>query len=189
MKRKYWSLALILILTLSLSGCVKMEIGVQVNMDESGALALTIGLSKEMMTFLDSSIEGLLDELLEDMNEDKKEKFEVETWTDDEYEYLEASAAFADLDELHEMIQDTDFFESFSLTTNSTFFSKEFYLDARLIPMEEIFSGMQTEDLGEFDLDAGDMIEVTIVALDEASWDRYHGICTGGRPDHLEFEP
>lgn len=164
MKRKTWNLALALILTLALTGCIKMEIGVQVNMDESGTLSIIVGLSDEFMMFAEQSMEDLQDELLADMDDEDREKFEVVTWTEDGYEYLEASAAFEDLDELHEMVQGTDFFDSFSLTTNSTFFSKEFYLDAQLHPMTEIFGeGMEDEDLGDFNFNTDEMIDFTIV--------------------------
>lgn len=154
-------LGLALIALLTLTGCFKARVTVIVNPDGSGTMKVAFGMNEEAKSFLSMETSGQdpMDALVEELTASGDfEDAEIERWVEGEYEWVQVSDAFATLDDLHQQINDSEMFESFSLRQEMGLIKNRFVLDATLAPM--------TEETGDFGMmDATGMFEMQFAIL------------------------
>lgn len=139
----------------SLSACFKVRITINVNPDESGMMGFAFGMTSQAKALVasqsDSDPMQTLSKNLSD-NPDNPQEVKITRWTEGEYEWIQGEVAFEDLNELNERMSRVDFFESFSITRQTSFLKNKFILTASLGPLSESTSSS--------DIDPSAFIEV-----------------------------
>lgn len=112
-------LAIVLVGLLLFTGCkVRIHLDTTINADESGRVAFAIGFDEEFRQALESFGEGFGEEggdPFADIEESAPEGWEVERFTDGEFEGVRISRDFDDLEDLRAALEET---ESFGETGN-----------------------------------------------------------------------
>ncbi len=150
--RKYVLLLLVLVAALALSGCIKVRVVLNLEEGESGTYGIGMGMTQEAVSFFASMGEGdPMDEMVEELKSSPEfadKEFVVNEWTDGEYQWVEAVVPFENLEELQEAIDQSDMFDSFSLTHEPGLLTDRYVLDAQMAAMEmEGMEGMDTEGM------------------------------------------
>lgn len=148
--------ALLILLAIGLSACtIRLDIGVDVNEDESGSFAVSIGLDeeiRELMTQFGGDDLNLTDELAGDV----PEGFDVEEYSADGFEGVRLSSTFSSFDDLNSKLEEassdgateaigTDLVSNFGLTHED----EEFRFRADLTGVDEGLTGALDEAGGE----------------------------------------
>jgi len=122
-----------LLLAPCLSGCVKGQASIVVEPDGSGAIGLALGMTSQARAMLSTSGEDPLNEMSAAMQGSSEgEEVSVRQWTEGEYEWTEATRRFEDPDELNELMNETEFFDDFTLSRVAGFPKNRFVLDGTL---------------------------------------------------------
>jgi len=123
--------ALIIGMALLLCGCVKFHISIHVEPDGSGTVGAALGMTSQAKAFIEGQDIGDPSDEIRAYLEREALGGDVaeERWIDGDYEWVEYSAPFDNLEELNSRVADTDFFESFELTEDAGVLNKTFALD------------------------------------------------------------
>ena len=151
--------AILLALSFATSGCVKAYISIDVNPDGAGTIGAAFGMTAAAKAFAGSQgiadpVQAISEEVAQDAD---TEDVRVERWTDGDYEWIEATVPFNNLDDLNSRMRETDLFESFQLTQRSDFLKKYYVLDAVIAP-----SFLASEASQDYDFDPSGMFEIRL---------------------------
>jgi hypothetical protein len=147
--------ALLILVALGLSACtIRLDIGVEVNEDESGSFTVSIGLDEEIRE-LATQFGGEDLDLTEDIAGEVPEGFEVEEFAEDGFEGVRLSATFDSFDELNSQLEGaggdeaealgTDIVSNFGLTHDDD----EFRFRADLTGVDEGLTDALSETGGD----------------------------------------
>lgn len=129
---------ILITIALSLSGCFKVRVAVDVKPDGSGTVGVSMGMTSQAKALIASQGEGdLIQSLAKDISESPNNPNDVKItrWTEGDYEWVQGEVAFNDLTDLNERMSRIDYFEYFSITKKLGLFRDSFVLNARLKPL------------------------------------------------------
>jgi hypothetical protein len=183
--RKYVLLLLVLVAALALSGCIKVRAVLIIEEGESGTYGIGMGMTEEAISFFSSmGEENPMDGLAEEMEQSPEfadKEVTINEWSDGEYQWVEAVVPFENLEELQAAVEESELFDSFSLTHEPGLLTDGYVLDAQMAAMEmegmedmdtEGMEGMDTEGMegmegmegfGDFDMDPSTLITAEFV--------------------------
>ncbi len=151
---------LLVTVALLLCGCVKFHISINVEPDGSGTVGAALGMTSQAKSFIEGQgiddpaeeIRGYL------IREAGMGDFQEERWIEGDYEWVEFSTPFEDLDDLNNRVLQTEIFESFQLTEESGLVNRTFVLDGVITPD---FLLAQVPD--DIDVDVTQVIDVRVI--------------------------
>lgn len=161
--RKFYIMLVILAATLLLSGCIKMRVDVEVNPDETGTIAVGVGMTQEFFEFSGETSEEAMEDMKDEIALADEEDVEVESFTEGDYEWVQAIVEFEDLDELEDLVEEMEMFENFSLTTSGGALGTTYDFEGEFLPLTEFMgneSGEDMGDMGDFGMDMGDIFDM-----------------------------
>jgi hypothetical protein len=152
---------LLILLPLTLTGCIKAETSITVNSDGTGILTSSLGFPIELVG--EMTLHGIdpVKDLKQFLFNDLRRGTEFSQDDDTDYEWLIITHEFTSVEDLSDLVQQQDFVESFTLQRNRGFLQDRYVLDARLVP-ENYTNPFETE-LGD---DIGDVISQAKYPLD-----------------------
>ena len=160
LKRRAWLRnGVIIVLSFLLCGCVKLHITINVEPDGSGTVATGLGIASQAKSFIESQgIEDPAEEIREYlMREAGTGDVQEERWIDGDYEWVEYSTPFENLDDLNSRVSQSEAFESFQVTQESGLVDKTFVLDGVITP--EFMEAQVPDDI---DLDVTQVFDVRL---------------------------
>jgi hypothetical protein len=143
-------LATISLLSLALSGCIKIEMSFSVQADGSSEAATIVGLSSELMEMAPEDENPMLD-IEDQIREELGEEVAIEQWSEDGYEWIKVINSFSNLEELNTFMRDESEVENFSLKKETGIFKEHFIFDADFSTVTPATLG-QEGGIEEFDV-------------------------------------
>lgn len=128
----------LIVIALSLSGCFKVRVAVDVKPNGSGTVGISMGMTSQAKALIASQGEGdPIQSLAKDISENPNNPSDVKItrWTEGDYEWVQGEVAFNDLNDLNKRMSGIDYFEYFSITRKPGLFRDSFVLNARLKPL------------------------------------------------------
>jgi len=176
--------AIFLALSFATSGCVKFHISINVNPDGSGTIGAAFGMTAQAKAFAGSQgigdpAEAISEELAQDAD---TQDVRVERWTEGEYEWVEATVPFNNLDDLNSRMRESDLFQSFQLTQRSDLLKKYYVLDAVIAP-----SFLASDASEDFDFDASGMFEIRLAVTLPGEIVESNGIAEGKNSNTMSW--
>jgi hypothetical protein len=152
-----WRLTVLLITTFVLTGCVNVNISVDVRPNGSSTLLYEIGMSKQLISMAGGN-QSLTDIVAN--NTDYKDA-EITTRADDNNQYVMVSKVVNDIDSLNILMANLPLFNSFYLQKIPGLFSTKYILDAEMVSSREFLaeSGQQSTD--SYGIDASQFLTIT----------------------------
>jgi hypothetical protein len=156
------SLFLVLIaIALSLSGCFKGNITVDVKPNGSGVVSMAFGMTQQAKALVLSQGTNPLQDIEQSMSDGSGStptNVKVTKWMEGDYEWTKAEKEFKNLDEINKIIVNCSLFNNFSLTRKRGIFQDKFILDAKL---DSLNSDIPSDDSG---IDPSAFIEMSFSA-------------------------
>jgi hypothetical protein len=121
-------LSIISLLSLALSGCIKVEMSFSVHADGSSEAATIVGLSSELIGMAPEEENPMLD-IEDQIREQLGEDVAIEQWSEDGYEWIKIINSFSTLEELNTFIREESTMENFSLKKETGIFKERFIFD------------------------------------------------------------
>jgi hypothetical protein len=133
LKRMMLHLVLLLVI-LSLSGCIHTRVTIDINPDGSGDFSVLLGMTQEARAMMSGDLWDMGDAVdpFDGFAAQFGEGYSNERWIEGEYEYIEVATTFSDLEELQSKLTSVDFFETFNLSRKTGLFRNTYVLDAEL---------------------------------------------------------
>lgn len=151
-------------LALSLSGCMKARMMIEVKPDGSGKTSLAIGMTQQLKDLITRQSGKDPFEEFTKTQRAQTDQAQVTTrrWTEADYEWGEESQGFGNLGDLNTYIQrDASFFKRFSLTRKIGLLKNRFTLDAEARSLTE---GVSNSPYTLPGLDASAVMEIQVGA-------------------------
>lgn len=152
------TIILILILSALNIGCVKARFALAVNEDGSGTIGVAMGMTPEAKALASSEEVDPINELASSFSEDSdtSQEMQVTTWTEGEYEWVQADRIVNNLDEMNSFLEEMEIFNDFSLTRRRGILKNQFVLDATIYSLfgdYDLSEDMLFDPTGFFDFD------------------------------------
>lgn len=181
------SLSLFFILMmLSLSGCFKMDVSLDVKQNGSGKLGIAMGMTQDAKALLASQgTQNPTAVLQRSLSQDAVDAgVTVTKWTEGEYEWTQLERESLTIEQINTVIARMELFETFSLQRNPGLFQDEFILDARLAPLSDSSDTLSDESSA---IDASAFIQVTFSARLPGTIRETNGITSKDDPNHMTW--
>jgi hypothetical protein len=151
---RYWLPLFAALLTIT--GCVKTQLVIEVDRDGSGRMGMALGMNEEARAFAGSEGVDPIESLRDEISGDIPDEVYVRAWTEGDYEWVEVKRDFDSLEELREITEGSEMFDSFSLTRHSGLLRDTFRLEAAftspLADEEETFTFLDPSAFIQMDL-------------------------------------
>lgn len=178
MKNRLPLFAMLFLLALASTGCIKFHLNIKINPDGSSTIGVAMGMTAQAKALAGSQgIGGPFDAISEEMAQSGDvPEVTMNRWTEGEYEWAEAVVPFQTLDELNARMQESDLFESFKITKQSGLFKDSYILDAEIAP-----SAFTSDLPSDLDFDPSGMFEARMTVTLPGEIVESNGIREGGK--------
>lgn len=149
------------IVNMSITGCFRGEISVDVKPNGSGVVSIAAGMTSQAKSMVYSQGGSLTQDIRDSLSGDgniSMTDIAVTTWREGDYEWSKAERKFKKLDEVNDLMMDREIFTRFLISRKSGLLQDEFILDAEFDKLNDEGSA------NEFGIDPSAFIEMKFSA-------------------------